>query len=92
MARAVPVSGETTFAAIANTVNLPEHDVRRVLRHGMTRRLFREPTKGVVAHTAASRLLAEDDVLCDVVTTYMDELWPAACNVGKPINVHSLSL
>lgn len=44
----------------------------------MLKRLFREPRKGVVAHTAASRLLAEDKGVQDWVGCNTEEFWPSA--------------
>ncbi len=38
-------------------------NLRRLVRHAMTCRVFCEPTKGHVAHTRTSRLLAEDEPL-----------------------------
>jgi len=55
-----------------------ELDVRRILRHAMTKRIFHEPRKGIVAHTAASRLMAEDAQVADWVGANTDELWQAA--------------
>ena len=75
------MDGQSTFADIAIAVGQAEHLVRRILRHAITRRLFNEPRKGIVTHSAASRLLAEDDLMADAVMTRMDELWPAAFKV-----------
>jgi hypothetical protein len=44
----------------------------------MTKRIFHEPREGVVAHTAASRLIAEDSQISDWVGASTDELWQAA--------------
>ena len=52
-----------------------------MLRHAMTKRIFREPQKGVVAHTAASRLLAQDPAFADYVDIGLGEMWPAASQV-----------
>jgi hypothetical protein len=68
----------STFADIAAAVSLPEPDVRRLLRHAMTYRVFAEPSKGVVAHTAASRALAENAELGHFVDFLAAEMWPSA--------------
>ncbi|THC88441.1 hypothetical protein EYZ11_012113 [Aspergillus tanneri] len=52
---------EMTFAQIAELTGLSEVTVRHVLRHAMTLRVFREPRKGVVAHTARSVLMRNTD-------------------------------
>ena len=77
MAAMVPVGSEISFAEIAEIAKLPERDVRRVLRHAMTRHIFVEPRKGFVAHTALSRLLAEDEQQRAVASTLVDVLWPS---------------
>jgi hypothetical protein len=78
IATSFPIHEETSFADIAQTCHVNELDVRRILRHAMTKRIFSEPRKGVVAHTAASRLLAEDSQVADWVGANTDELWQAA--------------
>lgn len=78
MAACFPIDEETSFAHIASKCGLPEPIVRRLLRYAMTKHIFREPRKGVVAHTATSRLLAEDDQMNDWVAASTDELWQAA--------------
>lgn len=78
LAELVPVGGETTFAEISKTTGLPERDVRRIMRHAMTRHVFKEPRKGFVSHTAMSQLLVEDAQQRDILATVTDLLWPAA--------------
>ena len=43
----------------------------------MTKHIFQEPRPGVVAHTALSRLLAEDARLLQWVGANTEEMWPA---------------
>ncbi|KAL8718256.1 MAG: hypothetical protein Q9181_008227 [Wetmoreana brouardii] len=78
MAATFPVNEETSFAHIAVKCGLPESIVRRLLRYAMTKHIFHEPRKGVVAHTSTSRLLAEDPQMNDWVAASTDELWQAA--------------
>ena len=77
--------GEATFAEIALSSGLTEDQVRRILRHAMTYRIFQEPRKGVVAHTGASKLLAEDDLISNFVGMVSSEIWPATLRVGDAI-------
>ena len=49
----------------------------------MTKHIFSEPRKGFVAHTAASRVLAEDEQMVDWVGASTGELWQAA---GQTVN------
>lgn len=68
---------------MASSSGLAESDVRKLVRYAVSQRIFEEPRPGVVAHSAASRLLAEDPGLHDYVATCSDELWQAAsqtCN------------
>lgn len=50
----------------------------------MTYRVFREPIKGVVAHTAASRYLVENPLMRQWIGMVSEEMWPAAVKVGSP--------
>jgi hypothetical protein len=64
IATKIPVGGEVSFADLAQQCEVHETDMRRILRYGMTfHRLFCEPRPGYVAHSLASRLLAEEPLL-----------------------------
>ncbi|CAG8952635.1 hypothetical protein HYFRA_00009742 [Hymenoscyphus fraxineus] len=78
IAATFPIHEEATFAQISEKCGVNEHDVKRILRHAMTNHIFKEPRKGVVAHTAASRLLFEDAQTADWVGSSTDDLWQAA--------------
>ena len=66
IATKVPINGETTFAALAEQCQVHEIDMRRLLRYAMVySRIFCEPRPGVVAHSLASRVLAEEPLLRD---------------------------
>ena len=85
IASSFPVYEEATFIEISKTCGLSEPVVRRILRHAMTKHIFKEPRKGIVAHTAASRLLAEDEQMRDWVGASTDDLWPAAANTVEAL-------
>ena len=70
--------GEATFGEIALYSGVCESHVRRILRHAMTYRIFCEPRKGVVAHTAASKLLAKNPLMHEWIGMVSEEMWPAA--------------
>lgn len=53
------------------------------MRHAMTNRIFKEVKPGVVAHTAASRVLAEDKAMQDWVGFCVEDIWP----VSSPLSV-----
>lgn len=62
---------------------LPEKNVRKVVRYAVAQKIFEEPRPGVIKHSAASRLLAENPDIHDYVATVSNELWQAAaqtCN------------
>ena len=53
-----PGKEEATYEEMAKASGLSENDVRRLVRNAMTYRIFQEPRKGVVGHTAASKFFA----------------------------------
>ncbi|KAL9616206.1 MAG: hypothetical protein Q9160_008896 [Pyrenula sp. 1 TL-2023] len=78
VAHAFPVGSRATFAEISQACNLDVEDVKRILRHAMTHRIFAESCPGYVVHTPASRLLVEDEHLVSWIHVVLDELLPAA--------------
>lgn len=85
IAKAVPVNGTATFAEIAERCSLHEDDVKRILRYIMTHYYFREPSKGVVEHTASSRVLAEIPLANQMLGFSCGELWPGAMQLVNAI-------
>lgn len=64
IAAKIPLGGEVSFADLAQKCEVHETDIRRILRYVMTfHRLFCEPRPGYVAHSLASRVLAEEPLL-----------------------------
>ncbi|CAJ2513257.1 Uu.00g013760.m01.CDS01 [Anthostomella pinea] len=61
----VPLDGEITYTELADTIGVDPGAVRRIVRLAIAYRIFRDPRPGVVAHSAASRLLAEDGHIAD---------------------------
>lgn len=78
LASSFPIHKEATFEEVSNACGLDESLLRRLLRYAMIQNVFKEPRKGFVAHTAASRLLAENAENYDWVGAISDELWQAA--------------
>lgn len=78
IAHAVPINGTATYHDIASAVKLPEVKVRQLVRHAMTNRIFYEPSPGIVAHTAASRTLRNEEVLSTWIALCSGEFFPAA--------------
>lgn len=78
-----PLHEEISYERLAERCGILEHDLRRILRYAMTfHRVFQEPRKGFVAHTAASKLLAEDPLIREGVALRCDECWPACARVS----------
>ena len=74
---------EASYEEISRACGLGEPEVRRILRHAMANRIFRESEEGVVTHTAASKMLAVNCLMRDWVGMMTEELWPAATRVGN---------
>lgn len=75
----MPVGGEVSFADLARACRVPETDMRRLLRYAMVHhRLFCEPRPGYVAHSLASRMLAEDPLLRDGFWLLAEDYFTAA--------------
>ncbi|KAK0712212.1 sterigmatocystin 8-O-methyltransferase [Apiosordaria backusii] len=77
IANMVPPGGRASFDDIGRQSGLGEQMVRRLLRHAMTMRIFREPEPGMVSHTQASKMLSSPQM-----TAWMrigtGDMWPAA--------------
>lgn len=80
LAKTVPIGGQATFADIAAGSGIAESVTRKLIRHAVARRIFFEPSLGVVTHSAASRLLAEDADFSGMIQWYTECLWPAHCH------------
>jgi hypothetical protein len=77
-AKSFPLNETATFAQIAEKVGLNELNTRRFLRHAMTNRIFKEVEPGVVAHTAISKVLAEDPAMDSWVGFCTEEVFPVS--------------
>ena len=74
IAQKVPLDGRMTFEQIAEACELDKDDSRRMLRLAMTDNLFREPERGIVAHSATSQILAVNPLLFAWVSVTTREL------------------
>lgn len=68
---------EVTFQEIASARGLKTLDVRRFLRQAMTNHVFTEPKEGFVAHTASSRVLAQDTFAKAWLGNLLENVWPS---------------
>ena len=78
IANSFPVGEEASFAQISEACKLTEDDTTRILRQAMTQRIFKEPRKGYVAHTAISKQIAESPLIRDWIFFHCIEQWRAA--------------
>lgn len=77
-----PVGEEISYSDLADRCGLFEHDLRRIVRYAIAHhRVFTEPRKGFVAHSGASRRLAESQQVQDVMGLTFEECWPAHARV-----------
>jgi hypothetical protein len=63
MANSFAPGEEASFAQVSKHAGLSESVTKSLLHHAMTLRIFCEPRKGVVAHTALSVLFRDQQVL-----------------------------
>ncbi|KAH7312169.1 O-methyltransferase-domain-containing protein [Stachybotrys elegans] len=86
--QAVPLDGIISYEDLAAKVvalndglDIPVLNLRRLVRHAMTNRIFAEPKKGFLAHTRVSRLMLEDEALSSWVGFMTHDLWLPMANV-----------
>ncbi|KAH9883976.1 O-methyltransferase-domain-containing protein [Xylariomycetidae sp. FL2044] len=77
IASMIPPGGRSSFTEIAAKIGLNEVNVRRILRHAITMRVFQEPEPGMVAYTNISKAIM-DSSINDWLKTVSRDLWPAA--------------
>ncbi|PYI05539.1 O-methyltransferase [Aspergillus sclerotiicarbonarius CBS 121057] len=74
----VPLDGSTiTFEELSKATNLTTKDLTRFVRVAISRHVFHEPVKGVIAHTAASKLLLNNPMVEAWLQNIAQEFWPA---------------
>ncbi|KAG6044346.1 Alpha-1,3-mannosyltransferase cmt1 [Claviceps sp. LM77 group G4] len=85
IAKMVPIEHPIPLSELQTKSALSATSLSQVLRHAMTIDIFCEPKPGLITHTAASRLLAEDKVLQDWVGFISEDVFPAGANVLKSL-------
>ncbi|KAJ5100514.1 S-adenosyl-L-methionine-dependent methyltransferase [Penicillium angulare] len=81
-----------TFEELSSRCGLNVIDLKRVLRLVMTRHVFAEPKAGFVAHTAATRLLRDDDRIRAFSGIIAEERFPASAKGFSLANDTELGL
>lgn len=82
LASLFPIGEEISFSSLAERADLAEGDLSRIVRHAIAHhRVFCEPRKGVLAHSAASRRMAESALVRAIMWLTFEEVWPASAKV-----------
>ncbi|KAK4185143.1 O-methyltransferase-domain-containing protein [Podospora australis] len=88
VADAVPLHGSISYQELTaeveklnNNIAIGVDNLRRLIRHAMTNRIYCEPIKNQVAHTRASRLLLEDEPNDNWVGFCCKDVWLPAAHV-----------
>ncbi|KEY68759.1 hypothetical protein S7711_00630 [Stachybotrys chartarum IBT 7711] len=88
IAKLVPLDGSIALTELQTKTTLDSVNLARALRHAMTSRIFCEPTPGFIAHTASSRLLADDAALQAWVGFNTEDMFPAAAHSLQALQTH----
>ena len=81
IAKLVPMDAPIPLEELWKKTSLSRVNLARMLRYAMTSHVFQEPSPGLIAHTAASRLLATDPDLEAWVGFNGEDIFPAAASV-----------
>ncbi|PHH65202.1 hypothetical protein CDD81_3061 [Ophiocordyceps australis] len=81
IAQLVPLDSAIALTELQAKSDMNPVTLTRVLRFVMTNNIFHEPSPGFIAHTAASRVLAQDAALRDWVGFNTEEVFPASAHV-----------
>lgn len=87
-AKLVPLGSTITLEELQTKTTLDPINLARLLRLAMTNGIFREPSPGVVAHTAASRVLAEDENMRAWVGFNGEDIFRASAHVVQALATH----
>lgn len=80
-----------SFEELARKCGLNEIHLRRFLRFAMVwHRVFQEPRKGFVTHTAASRKLVDDPLARAGLGYMFDEVWQSFARVRTLFLIYSM--
>lgn len=84
IARCLPQDHAVSYPQLAHLTGLEPELLKRLVRHAITHRVFKEPKKGFVEHTATSRLLAGSKA-DSWMGVGCEEMWPAALKVSNKL-------
>ncbi|KAM0256726.1 hypothetical protein ACHAQJ_004793 [Trichoderma viride] len=84
----VPLDAPIKLTELQSKTTLEPITLARTLRYAMTNYLFHEPSPGYIAHTANSRVLAQDASLQAWVGFNSESCFPAAGKVSQALESH----
>ena len=83
IAEAIPAeSAGSEIADVAMKTRLPPSVVQRILRHAVAHRIYTEPRLDFIAHTAASKMLAQNSDLRQWIRSAGEDVLLASWKVG----------
>ncbi|KAF2202563.1 S-adenosyl-L-methionine-dependent methyltransferase [Delitschia confertaspora ATCC 74209] len=86
----VPENDHISFSDLASKCNLAERDLQRIVRYTTVHhRVFSEPEKGFVSHTAASKLICQESPIRDIMGLTFEECYPAHAKTVDAISKRS---
>ncbi|RFU75978.1 o-methyltransferase, family 2 [Trichoderma arundinaceum] len=88
IAKLVPLDAPIKLTELHSKTPLDPVNLARALRHAMTNNIFCEPSPGFIAHTANSRLLAQDASLQAWIGFNSEDIFPAAGHVMQALKTH----
>ncbi|KAL1870013.1 hypothetical protein VTK73DRAFT_2822 [Phialemonium thermophilum] len=88
IAKLFPAGETITLSELQKKTPLDPVNLARLLRLAITNKLFAEPSPGVIAHTAASRALAEDEDLQAWVGFNTEDIFPASAHVLQSLKAY----
>ncbi|KAL7947192.1 S-adenosyl-L-methionine-dependent methyltransferase [Trichoderma barbatum] len=88
IAKLVPLDAPIELTELQSKTPLEPVNLARALRHAMTNNIFCEPSPGLIAHTANSRLLAQDTSLQAWIGFNSEDIFPAAGHVMQALKSH----
>ena len=77
-----PLGGSASYDELAAKCGVNTIDLRRLLRHAMTNHIFQEK-EGRVEHTAATRVLLENEMIRNIMGIMTEEMFQGAGRVGS---------
>ncbi|KAL2269640.1 hypothetical protein VTJ83DRAFT_1824 [Remersonia thermophila] len=88
IAKHVPIDSPISLAELQTKTTLDPVNLARLLRVAMTNGIFAEPTPGFIAHTAASRVLRDDEAMQSWIGFNGEDLFAAAAHVLPALEAH----